>query len=218
MGKKLCKYCGIWARPTHEELHITTYGCMLCPGDSKTSPYQCSSLITARLHGLLKHQNENTYFKSATNDKPRRLSGGAPLLPGWKEGAERIPKPTVIVRRLHLDLREAVQKTVPTTQKAESKPTVKLAKSLATGEPEGISVDLAAEEQESISVDLEQEIISVDRDPVLWHPALDSPPDLDLTALENMDVADFDEHQLLPSEELPLPDLGSMEWMEILEM
>ena len=93
---------------------------------------------------------------------------------GWQEGAERIPKPTVIVRRLHLDLREAVQKTVPTTQKAESKPTVKLARSLATGEPEGISVDLAAGEQgrisvdlaageqESISVDLEQEIISVD--------------------------------------------------------
>ena len=99
MGKKLCKYCGIWARPTHEELHITTYGCMLCPGDSKTNPYQCSSLITARLHGLLKQQNENTYFKSATNDKPRRLSGGAPLLPGWQEGVERIPKPTVIVRR-----------------------------------------------------------------------------------------------------------------------
>ena len=143
---------------------------------------------------------------------------------------ERIPKPTVIVRRLHLDLREAVPKTVPTTQREESKPTVKLARSLATGEPEGISVDLAAgeqesisvdlaaEEQESISVDLEQEIISVDRDPVLWHPALDSPLDLDLTALENMDVAGFDEHQLLPSEELPLPDLGSMEWMEILEM
>ena len=53
---------------------------------------------------------------------------------------------------------------------------------------------------------------------MLWHPALDSPPDLDLTALEDMDVADFDEHQLLPSEELPQPDLGSMEWMEMLAM
>ena len=57
-GKKLRKYCGIWARPTHEELHIITYGCMLYPGDAKTNPYQCSSLITAGVHGLLKHQNE----------------------------------------------------------------------------------------------------------------------------------------------------------------
>ena len=47
---------------------------------------------------------------------------------------------------------------------------------------------------------------------------MDSPPDLDDTALEHIDVADFEEHQLLPSEELPLPDLGSMEWMEMLEM
>ena len=86
---------------------------------------------------------------------------------------------------------------------------MKLARSRAAGEQESISVDLAAGEQE---------LISVDRDPVLWHPAMDSPPDLDDTALEHMDVADFEEHQLLPSEELPLPDLGSMEWMEMLEM
>ena len=52
----------------------------------------------------------------------------------------------------------------------------------------------------------------------MWHPAMDSPSDLDGTALEHMDVADIEEHQLLPSEELPLPDLGSMGWMEMLEM
>mgnify|MGYP001802886849 CR=1 FL=1 len=104
-----------------------------------------------------------------------RLSGGAPLLPGWQEGAERIPKITVIVRRLHLDLQEAVPRTVPTTQKGENKPIVKLARSAAAGEQENISVDLA---------EGEQEVISVDRDPCLWHPAL-----------ENMDVADFQEDQ-----------------------
>ena len=61
---------------------------------------------------------------------------------------ERIPKPTVIVKRLHQDLREAVPKTVPTIQKEENKSKVKLARSPAAGEQENISVDLAAGEQE----------------------------------------------------------------------
>ena len=104
-----------------------TYGCMLhvCAGDDKTGPNQCSSLITARLHGLIQHQNESTYFKSSTADKPRRFSGGAPLLPGWQEGAGQVPRPTVMVRRLHLDLREAIPKTIPKSQAEESKSEVK---------------------------------------------------------------------------------------------
>ena len=105
-----------------------TYGCMLqvCAGDDKTGPNQCSSLITARLHGLIQHQNESTYFKSSTADKPRKFSGGAPLLPGWQEGAGQVPRPTVMVRGLHLDLREAIPKTIPKSQAEESKPEVEL--------------------------------------------------------------------------------------------
>ena len=70
-------------------------GYMLCAGDEKTEPYQCSSLITAR---LLKYQNKNTctYFKYSTTDKPRRHSGGKPLLPGW-QGAVQVPRPTAMV-------------------------------------------------------------------------------------------------------------------------
>ena len=59
-------------------------GYMLCAGDEKTEPYQCSSLITAR---LLQYQKENTYFKYSTTGKPRRHSGGNPLLPGWQGGS-----------------------------------------------------------------------------------------------------------------------------------
>ena len=55
-------------------------GYMLCAGDEKTEPYQCSSLITARLP---QYQKENTYFMYSTTDKPLWHSGGKPLLPGW---------------------------------------------------------------------------------------------------------------------------------------
>ena len=98
----------------------------VCAGDDKTEHNWCSSLITARLHGLIQHQNESTYFKSSTADKPSRFSGGAHSLPGWQEGAGQVPRPTVMVRRLHLELREAIPKTICKTQTEESKPDVEL--------------------------------------------------------------------------------------------
>ena len=162
-------------------------GYMLCAGDEKTEPYQCSSLITAK---LLQYQKENTYFKYSTTDKPRRHSGGKPLLIGQQAGSTGSQANSY-----------GIPKTIPKTKTVESKPAqVSSCKSIdttATGE---------------------QEAISVDNDPILWHPALKSPPDLEFTASESMDVTDFQEELLLQSEELPLPDLGSMDLMEMLEM
>ena len=87
----------------------------------------------------------------------------------------------------------------------ESKPEVELPRSPAAN-------------QSTLQLQGNKKLLSVDNDPILWHPALNSPPDLEFTASESMDVTDFQEELLLQSEELPLPDLGSMDLMEMLEM
>ena len=201
LGKKNCRYCGIWARTSHETSHITSYGCMLCPGDGQIPAYQCSSLTTARLHGLLKHQCENTYVKVSTAAAPRRLRDGAPLLPGWQESAGEMPIPTVYVRRLQLDLR-AVRDAMPppnvaphTTQAADH-PVVPADRDIQST----LTTAPAWPTEENST-----------KDPMLWHPAMDSSPELDLTALEEMDLTEYDVESFLPSTELPLPEFDDFD-------
>ena len=67
-------------------------GYMLCAGDEKTEPYQCSSLITARLHG----QKEKTYFGYSTTDKPRRHKEENRSFQDGR-GAVQVPRPTAMV-------------------------------------------------------------------------------------------------------------------------
>ena len=77
----MCEYCGVYGLQSHVVAHITQYVCRLCTN------YHCDARITARLHNTLKHNDvpfHTTFITVREWSRPRRLNGGAPLLPEWE--------------------------------------------------------------------------------------------------------------------------------------
>ena len=65
----------------HDFGHIAQYVCRL------RTNYKCNGRITARLRNTLKHNDvllHTTFVTVREWNRPRRLNGGAPLLPEWE--------------------------------------------------------------------------------------------------------------------------------------
>ena len=79
--RSMCEYCGVYGLQSHVVAHITQYLCWLCTN------YQCDARVTARVHNTLKHNDvpfHTTLITVREWNRPRRLNGGAPLLPEWE--------------------------------------------------------------------------------------------------------------------------------------